>query len=327
MEVLLVPILAILTVGGIAYAVLEPFLSGAKEQQKRRDNVVNTAVARAAHGKPSPGGKPSDRRKQIADTLREIDEKNKKNRKVSLKDRLKQAGMSTSPAGFIVIMLVISILVGFVAMLVSQNPFLGVAGLCLTLLFIYKPFLNFRINKRKQAFLVELPNAIDVVTRGIKSGLPLSDCFKVVAKEANEPLRSEFREAVDAQILGTSLGDALERMFKRMPLPEVNFLAIVITIQQSSGGNLAEALGNLSRVIRERKKMRDKINAVSQEAKSSAAIIGALPIVVAGGLYLISPDYVGLMFTTSLGNYMLMGCGFWMMIGVLIMAKMINFDI
>jgi len=167
---------------------------------------------------------------------------------------------------------------------------------------------------------------LDVVVRGIKSGLPLGDSLRVIAAESPEPIRAEFRHILDTQSIGVPLGEACTKLFDRMPLPEANFFGIVIAIQQKSGGNLSEALGNLSKVLRERKKMKGKIKAMSTEAKASAAIIGALPIVVMLVVYITSPDYITLLWTAKLGQMMLVGCAAWMSLGILVMKKMINFD-
>jgi tight adherence protein B len=172
-----------------------------------------------------------------------------------------------------------------------------------------------------------LPNALDVVVRGIRSGLPLNDCIRMIASEAQEPLRSEFRTVVESQTLGLSLGEGLTKLYERVPVPETNFVAIVIGIQQQSGGNLSEAIGNLSKVLRERKKMRDKVNAMSMEAKASAAIIAALPFVVGSLTYLSSPQYIELLWKTQAGQFALMVSAVWMCIGVFVMKKMINFDV
>jgi tight adherence protein B len=122
------------------------------------------------------------------------------------------------------------------------------------------------------------------------------------------------------------LGEACAKLHERMAVPEANFFGIVIAIQQKSGGNLSEALGNLSRVLRDRKKMKAKIQAMSMEAKASAAIIGALPVIVMLLVYITSPDYISLLWTHPMGRVMLVCSAFWMSMGVLVMKKMINFD-
>ena len=187
--------------------------------------------------------------------------------------------------------------------------------------------LNFLVTRRQKAFVEEFANAIDVIVRGVKSGLPINDCLRIISHEAAEPVRTEFRDLVEGQKIGISLDQGLAKIYERMPLAEVNFFQIVLNIQQKSGGNLAEALTNLSKVLRERKKMRAKIQSVSQEAKSSAAIIGSLPPGVMAVLYFTSPEYLMPLFTTTTGNMIIVGGLVWMMVGVLVMRQMINFEI
>ena len=165
-----------------------------------------------------------------------------------------------------------------------------------------------------------------MIVRGIKAGLPLLDCLKMIATEAPEPMRSEFRGIIETQTVGIPLGEACLKLYERIPVAETNFFGIVIAIQQRAGGNLSEALGNLSTVLRERKKMKSKIKAMSMEAKASAAIIGALPIIVMTLVWLTSPEYIELLWTEALGRVMLACCAIWMFIGVMVMRKMINFD-
>ena len=167
---------------------------------------------------------------------------------------------------------------------------------------------------------------MDVIVRGIKAGLPLLDCIKMIVSEAPEPIKTEFRLILETQAVGMLLGEACGKLYERTPLPEANFFGIVVAIQQRSGGNLSEALGNLSKVLRDRKKMKAKIQSMSQEAKASAGIIGALPIAVMTLVYLTSPNYISLLFTNSVGHIMLAGSAIWMVMGVLVMKKMINFD-
>ena len=139
-------------------------------------------------------------------------------------------------------------------------------------------------------------------------------------------MRSEFRSIIETQTIGIPIGEACLKLYERVPLPEANFFGIVVSIQQRAGGNLSEALGNLSRVLRDRKKMKAKIQAMSMEAKASAGIIGALPPAVMTLVYITSPQYISVLWTEPLGRMMLVGCAFWMSMGVLVMRKMINFD-
>jgi tight adherence protein B len=148
----------------------------------------------------------------------------------------------------------------------------------------------------------------------------------VVAADSPEPLKTEFLAIIETQTIGMPLGEACARLYERMPLPEANFFGIVVAIQQKSGGNLSEALGNLSKVLRDRKKMADKIQAMSMEAKASAGIIASLPPCVMFFVYITTPDYISMLWTHPTGQLMMVGCAIWMTIGVLVMKKMINFD-
>ncbi len=170
-------------------------------------------------------------------------------------------------------------------------------------------FVNFMRKRRLRKFTNEFPNAVDVIVRGVKAGLPLVDCLKVIAQKRSSRCAAEFQEIVEDQTLGMPLPEAVERLPERIPLAEANFFAIVIAIQARTGGSLSEALSNLSKVLRDRKKMAGKIRAMSAEAKSSAGIIGSLPMVVAILVYLTSPDYILLLFQTITGNVVLAVCG------------------
>jgi tight adherence protein B len=217
--------------------------------------------------------------------------------------------------------------VGFVlAFFVGGSPLGAVVMAFGTGLGLPRWVLGFLKKRREKKFLKALPDAVDVIVRGIKAGLPLFESIKVVAADSPEPLRSEFSAIIETQTIGMPLGDACARLYERMPLPEANFFGIVVAIQQKSGGNLSEALGNLSKVLRDRKKMAEKIQAMSMEAKASAGIIGSLPPIVMLLVYISTPDYIALLWTHHIGQFMLVCCVTWMTIGILVMKKMINFD-
>jgi tight adherence protein B len=186
--------------------------------------------------------------------------------------------------------------------------------------------LKFLKKRREAKFLKGFPDAVDIIVRGIKAGLPLLDSIRVITNDSPEPICSEFRAIIETQSFGLPLGEACAKLYERIPVAEANFFGIVISIQQKAGGNLSEALGNLSRVLRDRKKMKQKIQAMSMEAKASASIIACLPLAVMSLVYLTSPHYIELLWTEQLGRVMIGCCAAWMLIGVLVMRKMINFD-
>jgi tight adherence protein B len=221
---------------------------------------------------------------------------------------------------------IVAIATGVLIFVASKSIIAAAVGLFVGGFGLPRWFLKRRKAKRLSAFSEEFANALDVIIRGVKAGLPLGDCLRVIAAEAQEPVKSEFRMVVETQALGVPMGDAVGRIYERMPCAEANFFGIVIAIQQKAGGNLSEALSNLSKVLRERKKMRAKIKAVSMEAKASAGIIGSLPVVVMSLVYLTTPSYIEILWTTNPGYLILAGCIFWMAVGIFVMKKMINFD-
>jgi tight adherence protein B len=237
-----------------------------------------------------------------------------------------QAGLDWAPQKFWIISGVLGAVAFGLAIMGSGNM-LAAVGLAFAAGFgLPRWGVGYLKKRREKAFLKALPDAVDVIVRGIKAGLPLFDSIKVVAADAPEPLRSEFMSIIETQAIGMPLGEACGRLYERMPVPEANFFGIVVAIQQKSGGNLSEALGNLSKVLRDRKKMAEKIQAMSMEAKASAAIIGALPPAVMLLVYLTTPEYISLLWTHPTGQVMLVACVLWMTCGILVMKKMINFD-
>ncbi|PVB59376.1 type II secretion system F family protein [Labrenzia sp. 011] len=319
--------LVMLAVGGVIFSLFQPMLSGSK----RRDQRLLAVAERPQSEKQRKNLRDNDRRRRsVQDQLKEFEERQKvkqnKQQKISLKVRMEQAGLSWDLKHFIIF----SVLSGLVFMVLAfflTGNLLIIAAIAFAGAFGFpRWYVSSKRKRRFNAFLNELPNGVDIIVRGVKAGLPLGDCIKVVAREAREPVATEFRKITETQVMGISLAEAVAKMPERVPVAEANFFAIVVSIQQKAGGGLAEALGNLSRVLRGRKAMKGKIKALSSEAKSSAAIIGALPFAVGGIIFLISPDYIMLLFTTTAGNIIIAGCLFWMFIGIMVMRAMINFD-
>jgi tight adherence protein B len=321
MQALALSFLAATAVGGVAWVFVYPLLSGQKKAENRRASVARSEPAARQADKSQ-----RSRREQVEGSLKELEARRQKERKVSLSKRLTQAGLDWSPQKFMIISGVLGAACFAMAMMLGGGlP--GAAGLAFAGGFgLPRWGLSFLKKRREKNFLKALPDAVDVIVRGIKAGLPLFDSIKVVAADSPEPLKSEFMAILETQAIGMPLGDACARLFDRMPVPEANFFGIVIAIQQKSGGNLSEALGNLSKVLRDRKKMAEKIQAMSMEAKASAAIIGSLPPIVMLLVYLSTPDYISLLWTHPTGQLMLVGCAIWMSIGIFVMKKMINFD-
>src|SRR6202161_1489908 len=303
--------------GALAYA----FVGGDSRADKRRTAVAKSD-AKALNASASVDR--AARKKQIADGLRDIERKGKQ--RVSLATRIDQAGLSITTQQYWFGSLLFGLFLSAFTYIESKSALLtlliGVTGtIGLPQLMLARLRIR-RINK----FISNFPTAIDIIVRGIKSGLPLGDTIRIAATESPEPVKSEFRRIVESLSIGLTLSEGIERMAQRVPIAETNFFSIVIAIQSKAGGNLSEALGNISRVLRERKKMKGKITAISMGAKASASIIGAVWFLVVGALYVSSPKYVSLLWSTSHGKMISVIAMFWMGIGIAMMKKMISFD-
>ena len=273
--------LAMLSAGGLAYVLLYGRIQAENKAGLRFEQISSRrpVAIDVSRGRNLDAAK---RRKSVQESLKEIEERQKalakRSKSPPLTLRIEQAGLKWSKRTFWLISLTLGIVIGvgsyFAGAPIWAAPVLALAGI----FGLPRWIINFLRKRRMKKFLDEFANAMDVIVRGVKAGLPLHDCVRIIA------------------------------------------------IQQKAGGNLAEALGNLSRVLRDRKKMFSKIKAMAGEAKASAGIIGALPIIVMVLVYITTPKYIMLLFTDPLGNIILVASAIWMILGVLVMRKMINFD-
>ncbi len=324
--------LAGFSAGGVAYAFLFNTIADERNVGKRLETIkkaeTDRTVVKASRDRVAEAAK---RRKSVQDSLNDLDAKQKSKdrniKKPPLKVQLRQAGLNVSLQRFYIYSVICGIALTLGAFVLGAPTLVLPGALIAGTLGLPRWFVSFRRGRRVKAFLNEFPNALDIIVRAVKSGLPLNDSIRLIANESPEPVRGEFRRIVEAQQIGMSVPDATLRMPETMPCPEAGFFGIVIQIQSQAGGNLSEALGNLSRVLRDRKKMKAKVQALSMEAKASAAIIGALPFIVAFLVYLSSPNYIMPLFVTSKGNLILGVAGIWMSIGIFVMRKMMNFKV
>jgi len=320
MDPLPIAFLAAVGIGGVAYVFLYPYLSGERQAEKRKQFIARPEkAARTARGQQR------SRRESVENSLKELEQKKQK-QKLSLGTRIEQAGLTWSKQQFLMISGGAAVALAFLGLILDAN-LIVIAGMAFAGGFgLPRWALSFLKKRREQKFLNAFPDAVDLIVRGVKAGLPLIDCFKMIASEGVDPVKTEFKVILDTQAIGMPLGEACGKLYERTPIPEANFFGIVVGIQQKAGGNLSETLGNLSRVLRDRKKMKAKVKAMSQEAKASAAIIGSLPLAVMTLVYLTSPGYITLLFTDPLGHLLLAGSAVWMSMGILVMRNMINFD-
>jgi tight adherence protein B len=324
---LLVPLVAVAAVSVILGIAL-PWLQARERHQRRMALALGGGLPGAGTRAARHGTAPTTRRKAIENTLKEIAERQSDRRqqrhRPRLEQRLREAGLTWKPRSYQIVRLAIAA-GAFAASLALGWRIAGViavtAGLAIPHLYV-----ALARKRRLAAFAAGFPDAIDVIVRGVRAGRPLADCLAIVATDSEDPILSEFRQVVEDQSVGLPLQDAVDRLAQRVPLQEVGFLALVVAIQSRAGGSLTEALGNLSTVLRGRRQLHAKVKAMSAEAKTSAGIIGALPVVVAGLVHLTSPDYLSVLYQTDMGLIVMAACALWMSIGVFVMRQMINFD-
>jgi tight adherence protein B len=319
----LVALLGLLSLGGMAFA----FAGGDERSQKRIQAVAGPKdVSRAVKAQSE-----AQKRKNLTALLKDV-EKNqaaqRKQEKPTLRRRLEQAGFaSATPRTFWIVSAGLGAFVALVCLVTRQSPLVLALAVFAVSLGLPRWMLNFLTARRKKKFTKEFANAIDVIVRSVRSGLPVNEALRIVARETPDPVGAEFTRLIDSLTMGVSMEQGLKKMHEGMPTAEVGFFSIVMNIQSKSGGNLSEALANLAGVLRDRKRLEGKIKAMSSEAKASAGIIGSLPPVVMGIVWATTPGYISLLFTERMGNLMLAACLFWMGTGIAVMRKMINFKL
>jgi len=249
-------------------------------------------------------------------------------RPAELRRRLVRTGLKLSPGEY----LLGSVLVGALGAF-ALREFLGAPPLLSVIaafglgLAVPHVLVNMLIKGRLKTFTVQFPEAIDLIVRGLKSGLPVPASMHTVADEMQDPVASEFRLITDRLRIGQSLDESLRDAADRLPTAEFRFFVISLAVQRETGGNLAETLENLAEILRKRRQMKLKIKAMSSEAKASAIILGSLPFLLSAALYALNPGYVSQLFHDVRGLLMV-GVGFASLgIGILVMAKMVRFEI
>ena len=327
--------LAFLAIAGVGMA----FAGGGSEAASKRAKQIGAGEKTTGRNKRDEN---AGRRRQTQQMLANLRAENQSKRKSimprDIQSRLNQAGLDIPVTTFWIASAILGVglatgmfisgadgfaLFGYelrsrpVAILVAG--FVGGIGLPRWVLSVLAKMRNAKMTN-------QFADAIDIIVRGVKSGLPLNECLQIIARESPQPLSGEFQQLSDNIKMGKTIEQALGTFYQRVPLSEVNFFCIVLNIQSKSGGNLSEALGNLSTIIRARKMMREKVKAMSSEAKASAMIIGSLPFCVGGMVYLTTPDYIMELFLKPLGHSILALAAFLMFCGIMVMRKMINFD-
>ena len=310
------------SLGGLVFA----FADVGNQQKKRVQQIGKPAgQARGIKGGTNPDAN-QQRRKNVQTMLKELEKQNaQKNKRPTLRRRIEQAGLTIDIRTFWLLSAASGVIATVLTLYMVSILWLApLAGFAFTLGFP-RWVLAFLKMRREKQFTNEFAPAIETIVRSVKSGLPVNEALKVVSTEIPEPVAGEFKNPVEGLKVGVTMEDGLKRMHERMPTPEVNFFGIVMTIQTKTGGNLSEALSNLSGVLPDRKRMQAKIKAMSSEAKAGAMIIGSLPPGVARLIWFTTPHYIQPMFDSQTGNLMLLGCGLWMASGIAVMKKMVSF--
>jgi tight adherence protein B len=323
-----ITVIAILAIAAIAFVTLQPILSG--------ENVLEGRIARFTKNPvivPKRRGKltPEQRRRQmIEEGLRQAATQGTR-RTESIEMLLLQSGLEWNKRQFTTYGMALGMVMGIIVFTVFGGSvtggYLGLAAMALSALLLPKRYVMFKRTKRFKAFNEELPNALDIITRGMRSGLHVNECIRTVAQETREPVKSEFGLICDSQSIGMTLPDAIQKMADRIPSPETNFLAIAVSLQSKNGGRLGEALDNLSKTLRQRKNMYAEIKALSMEAKASSVIIGIIPFAIVAMVSISTPDYIAPLFTTMMGKIGIAIALAWMFCGIFLIKTMSNIKV
>lgn len=323
MIVVLLSVLIVFIVAGMVLAVM---LNNQAERRKRMMNVVQGHTAK--HDDKSKKGNAQDQRRyDLAKKLKETEDDGKKKEGDTISDLIMQSGMSFPVRNFWIFSLLFAVAATFVVKLLGQPMYLVVATFFIGFFGVPRFLLKSKAKKRQKKFLEEFADALESMTRLLKAGMPVSEAISMVAREYGGPVGEEMSRIYDQQKIGIPLGEAVLNGAKRMPITEMQMFATAIAIQAQTGSSLSEILENLAAVIRARFQMKRKVNALSSEAKASAGIIGALPLLVLGGMYMTNREYIMVLFEDPTGNALLAGAAFWMFCGIMVMRQMINFKI
>lgn len=325
MSPLYIALLVVVVVSGIAGIIL--LLKSQGEQARKRQMSVITgrgALRDDTNDKSTKDKRRADLAKKLKDTAEPL---KKEEKKQTIRDLMIYAGLTPTQSHFWIGSAVAGFVFILLAIIFAASPIIYIFAFLIGFFGIPRFVLKFMAGKRQKKFLEEFADALESMVRLLKAGMPVGEAIAMVAREFHGPVGEEMSRVYENQRIGVPLGEAVLEAAKRMPLAEVQMFATGIVIQQQTGSSLSDVLMNLAALIRARFRLRRKVQALSAEAKASAAIIGALPVVVSLGLYFINPDYIGLLFTTSSGKFYLTCAVCWMMVGMFIMRQMINFKV
>lgn len=325
LQIIIITLIALICMGSLAAFVMN-------REAERKRALLGRIRGQAVMGpkKASEKDEQNKRRAEIAKKLKESKEeegKGGKKKRTPIPMLLGQAGLSITPKQFWIYSLVSMVALTVLALIFKQSPVMVFFAAVIGLFGLPRLVLRHITKRRQKKFLEEFPDALEAVVRLLKAGMPVSEAVLMISREFTGPVGEEMSRVYDKQKIGIPLHEAALEATKRMPLSEMQMFATGLAIQAQTGSSLSEVLMNLSNVIRARFRLKRKIKALSSEAIASAGIIGALPNVVAGGMYFVNYDYISILFTDSFGKILLAGAVVWMLIGIFVMKTMINFKI
>lgn len=298
------------------------------QQAEKKKHLMSVVRGEAnVDDKKSKVNVQDQRRSDLAKKLKETEEDKPNKKGTSLSEMIQQAGLEISVKQFWLYSVSSGILFTFLAKVFGLSTFVVVMVAITSFFGLPRLVLKQKAKKRQKLFMDDFADSLESMMRLLKAGMPVSEAIKMVATEFTGPMGEEMGRVYDQQKIGVPLPEAVLEASKRMPLTEMQMFATAIAIQTQTGSSLSEVLQNLATVIRSRFKLQRKVKALSSEAKASAMIIGALPVVVAGGMYFINREYIEVLFIDPTGKFLL-GCAVaWMGVGVLVMKQMINFKV
>lgn len=311
-----------LVLGMMAY-----FLMANRKQQQKRTLSIISGQSGGLEIENVQGAK-DRRRADLAKKLQQAGDPTKEKKEGGIREMMNQAGWQNVPVKkYWIFSTIFALVMTLFLMSTGQPPIIILFGFVICLIGLPRTFLKMKIARRQKKFLEEFADALESMVRLLKAGMPVGEAIAMISREYSGPVGEEMSIIYDEQKIGIPLAEACMKAAERIPITEMQMFATGLTIQQQTGSSLSEILTNMARVIRARFRLKRKVQALSAEAKASAMIIGSLPVIVAVGLYLINPDYMEILFTTTRGKIFLFGAIGWMSVGVLIMRQMINFKV
>lgn len=314
---------AVVVASGVVCSSLGYVAVAARRERARRSRI-DAFVRRLLVPAENRDVRAELQRKKVNKRLKSLEEskRHSKSRIGAVSSLIQQAGLDISVTRFWTICIAMGLAGALFTTLRHMQPWMGpLTGLCLSLV-LPRMVLKSMAARRAKEFTKYFVGAIDTVSRGLKSGLPLPECFRIIAKTIPDPCGKIFRQIIDETNVGLSIVVAMQRAYQRMPTQEFMFFCTVVSVQDQTGGNLADILASISTVLRDRSAMREKIKALSGEARASSVIVGILPFAVGGALYVVNYEYISLLWTTRVGEFFLAGAICMMVSGVAIMNKM-----